>query len=93
MAVAGREEGRMDEHFDRLTRAMAGSLPRRHALKLIGAGVAGLGAAVLGLRPASVDALCTGRCHGGVCSAACCSTPFRRRQACSGVIEGNMCSC
>jgi hypothetical protein len=87
------EEGRMDEQFDGLTRVLAGALPRRRALKLIVAGAVGMGATALGLRPLGVDALCTGRCHGGVCSAACCSSPFKRRAACSGVIEGNTCSC
>jgi hypothetical protein len=83
----------MDEQFDRLTRALGGSLPRRHALKLIAAGVAGIGAAALGLRPLGAGALCTGRCHGGVCGASCCSTPFKRRAVCSGVVEGSMCHC
>ena len=46
----------MDDHFDRLSRAMAGSLPRRRALKLIAASAAGVGLGMLGLRPAPADA-------------------------------------
>jgi hypothetical protein len=52
----------MDDQFDRLSRAMAGSLPRRHALKVIAATAAGMGAAMLGLRPLSVHAACSGTC-------------------------------
>jgi hypothetical protein len=53
----------MDEQFDRLSRAMAGSLPRRRALRLIAATAAGMGAAMLGLRPLSVQASCSGTCQ------------------------------
>jgi len=49
----------MDDQFDQLSRALAGHLPRRHALKLalklIGATAAGMGAALLGLRPAGAE--------------------------------------
>ncbi len=52
----------MDERFDRLSRAMAGQLLRRGALKLFAATVAGAGAAMLGLRPRQAHAACEGTC-------------------------------
>lgn len=84
----------MDEQFDRLSRAMAGSLPRRHALKLIAATAAGMGAAVLGLRPVMVDAACTGTCStSGVCNAPCCTDPHKARAVCPGSQTGKACTC
>lgn len=83
----------MDEHFDQLSRTMAGALPRRRALKLIAGTVAGMGAAVLGLRPLMVDAACSGMCSSsGVCSAYCCTTSTMRRTACGGRTAG-ACHC
>jgi hypothetical protein len=54
----------MDEQFDRLSRTLAGHVPRRRALTLLAATLAG---AVLGLRPAYARQEWDGSC-GRKCS-------------------------
>jgi len=49
-----------DERFDDVTRALGNPMPRRRALLLLGAAV---GATVLGLRPTSAQAACSGGCY------------------------------
>jgi hypothetical protein len=93
----------MDEHFDQLSRTMAGSLPRRKALKLITGTVVGMGAAMLGLGSSSAQAAtgCTCKqirpglvnCVDATGKKLCGGGGALCTQACEGRKPGDACSC